>query len=145
MPGYLVEKLGVSMDTELHPRHFALLRLAQLRQLKATRLRQGVYAVSSHSRRGHWHKVAADVCSCESVGYCTHLALVFDTQIKAEAESRDYLQYLHAQREDFAALELRVLQGAMSAEDKAYVTPLIERVRATYPRAETPAPAEASF
>lgn len=138
MPGYLSEILA-------NERHFALLRLAQLRQLRARRLNGGVWAVSSHSRPGHFHTVTAGVCSCPSVGYCSHLALAVDTELRRSAEAPAYLEYTTAQREDFAALELRVLLGNTSAEDRAYVKPQIERVRERQPRAETPKLAGASF
>lgn len=131
MPGYLTEKMGVeSMSLELNPRHFNLLRLARMRRLEVRPLGRGVYMVSSYSNAGHYHKVAAGVCSCPAVGYCTHLALAIDAEIKREALPSVYLEYMNAQREDFAALELRVILGEETPEDKAFTRPLIEKVRA---------------
>src|SRR5690349_14915655 len=113
---------------DINPRHFSLLRLARLRQLQIRRLSRGVFAVSSHSKVGHWHKVAAGVCSCPALDYCSHAALALDTVVRLEAEPPEHLFYMNAQREDFAALELRVLQGEETREDKDFVRPLIERV-----------------
>jgi hypothetical protein len=146
MSGRLAELMGVeSMSLELDPRHFPLLRLAQLRRLKATRLRPGVWAVSSHSQRGHWHKVASGVCSCPAIGFCTHAALALDAEIKRDAVPSAYVEYMNAAREDFKELELRILHSRTTAEDRAFVRPHAERVRASLEPYETPERAEVNF
>lgn len=117
---------------DINPRHFALLRLAQLRQLQIRRLSRGVFAVASHSRPGHWYKVTAGVCECPALTFCTHAALAFDTSIRLEAEPPEYVAYMNEQREDFAALRLRVLLDEQTAEDKAFTRPLIEKAQASF-------------
>jgi hypothetical protein len=124
----------------INPEHFRLLRLAKLRQLKVRRLGEGVYAVSSHSRPGHFHKVAGGACSCEATSdWCTHRALAFDRQMMDSDSASERLDYVSAQREDFTELLRRQLRRELTAEDRRYVRPHVERVRARYEEAEKPA------
>jgi hypothetical protein len=126
----------LEVSLQLHERHFSLLRLARLRGLYvAEHMGGNLYAVPSYSRKsdGLQWVVTPDSCSCPAVGYCTHRAIVVHHYFTNEAEVREYLAYRNAERDDFAALELRVLHGETTAEDRAYVKPLIERVRAMQP------------
>jgi hypothetical protein len=116
-----------------------------MRQPQIRRLGRGVYAVSSHSRQGHFHKVAAGICSCPAVGYCSHLALALDAEVKRDASISDYLEYMDSERRDFAALELRVLHGETTADDRRYVRPCVEKVMARQATSEVGQPAGCSF
>jgi hypothetical protein len=89
--------------------HFRLLRLAQFRGLQCRALGAGVYAVTSHSREGHEHKVdvPSGMCECESRVYCSHQALAFDRYMLREADEAASDGYLSQLQLDFATLNTR--------------------------------------
>jgi hypothetical protein len=131
----------------LHPRHFSLLRLAKRRGLYIAERLGPLYAIPSYSRKqdGLQWIVSLDKCSCPAVGYCSHLALAVDDYYRDEAGTREYLDYMNAAREDFKALELRVLHGETTADDRRYVRPRVEKVLARQETSEVGQPAGCSF
>jgi hypothetical protein len=122
--------------------HFRMLREAKRRKLQAKPIGRGVFAVPSYSRRGRWHKVVIGVfgaCTCEAITeWCTHRAAALDHLLLNSPSPSERIEYLDAQRRDFAQLELRILHGGETAEDRRYAKPHAERVAARY-AVETPA------
>jgi len=103
-----------------------------MRGLQVKRIGRSLYAVSSHSRPGRWHRVTLDSCGCEATDYCSHRAAAFNEEMLNEAGSFERIEYLEAQRRDFAELELRLLHGRETSEDRRFARPHAERVAMRY-------------
>src|SRR4051812_36981319 len=96
--------------TTLDPKHFALLRIAKLRNLKVRAIGETVYAVTSFTRSGIEWVVTNGVCTCPARGYCSHLAMAVDAYF-INAAGMEYARYNSAHTEDVGALRLRIFGG----------------------------------
>lgn len=108
---------------ELNTKHFELLRIAKLRNLKVRRMSENVFAVTSFTRRSdglEW-VIADGVCSCPARGYCTHRASAVDYFFNVEAHPALYDAYTLANSNDRLQLRLRIRAGELSRSDKTYV------------------------
>lgn len=130
MPGYLLEKLGV---TETLPQpdssHFRLLRLAILRGLSCEQLSETTFRVSS-SRPNHPPYIVdvAKGCPCDSALPCSHFAMALDRWHEREAGIQTKLDYFSARRLDFGSLHVRELHST----DRRFGKVCVERVREKY-------------
>ena len=126
--------------TKLDAKHFDMLRLAKLRGLKVRRLGEGVYAVTSHTRRSdgiEW-AVSSGVCSCPARGYCSHIAAAVDYFLTREAHPGLYDAYTKANSNDRLQLRLRIRSGEATRNDRiylAYAVKLYEQRREAAKRA----------
>jgi hypothetical protein len=126
---------------EIHADHWRMLRLAKLRGLQVKRLNASLYAVSSYTRPGRWYRVTLESCECPATDYCSHMAIAFDRHSLDSDSAHTRLEYAAAQREDFAETLKRQLRRELSSDDRRFIKPHIERVRARY-EIERPEPRE---
>ena len=112
-------------ETVMHldPKHFELLRIAKLRNLKVRALGSSVYAVTSHTRRAdgvEW-VVSDGVCSCPSRSYCTHASAAVDFYFINQASPSEYVEYTKEVISDRTQLRLRLRADELTKNDKTYL------------------------
>jgi hypothetical protein len=107
---------------ELNAKHFPMLRIAKLRNLKVRKI-GAYYAVTSHTHRrdGLEYVASLDGCSCPAKGYCTHVAAAVDYHFINEASPTDYGQYTNALISDRTQLRLRIRANELTRNDKVYL------------------------
>lgn len=109
------------MTLELNAKHFELLRIAKLRNLKVRRIGESTFAVTSFTRKGIEWVVTAGLCTCPSLKFCTHLAAAVDFFYTREADTAAFDAYMLANSNDRLQLRLRIRSGELNRSDRTYV------------------------